>query len=63
MSATQTYNKKASARRAALADLGKSAREGVDYGIVRLPDGRYVYERRPGHIGAMSGRGADPYRD
>jgi hypothetical protein len=55
MPAIQTYSKKASAIRAALADLGKYARDGVDYKIVKLPDGRFAYKSRLRRFESMNG--------
>ena len=45
MMTKQTYHSQASARRAAVADLGKGAEEGRDYTISRLDEGRYMYRR------------------
>ncbi len=39
-----TYTKKANAKRAATASLGKGVVEGVDYVVDKLDDGRFTYQ-------------------
>jgi hypothetical protein len=39
------YSKKSNARRAAIADLGPDAKEGVDYRLVPTTGGRWTYEK------------------
>ncbi len=56
----QTYSRKANARRAAQADLGKHAVEGQDYRIQRLATGRYTYGPTTRDKGEAGPKGATP---
>jgi len=57
----QTYTRKASARRAALADLGKGAVEGTDFNIYGRENGRYAYQRLSGATQGRSSFGDAVY--
>ncbi len=60
MDTQQTYSRKANARRAAQADLGKHAIEGQDYQIQRLATGRYSYGPTTPDKGEAGPKGATP---
>ena len=60
MNIQQTYSRKANARRAALADLGKHAVEDQDYQIQRLATGRYTYGPTTADKGEAGQQGESP---
>ncbi len=55
----QIYSKRSNARRAAVADLGKEAVEGIDYEIIKQAPARFVYKPVSAPTKVTSGSGTE----